>query len=157
MVDALTAGIIGTAVLGGAVNTTQGFAQGSALKERGRALQEFYNDQARTNKIVSDRQAAKAQGAAITEAGSSGVAFSGSKLAAAFDSIFEFEFGEASRRANLRAQGIFAKGGQDFSASSAFGSAITGPLSAANTIFAGLSQGSVKKTPDERNVEGEIK
>lgn len=138
MVEPITMAIIGSAILGGGSKAAGGIKQGKILKARGRALEEFYNNQARVNRITTERAAATAIGSVA--AGGQGTLLGGSSMDAAFSKVYDLEIGQAFKRMDLRRQGVLSKAGQDFQAGSAFDSAAGAPIEAANTIFSNINR-----------------
>lgn len=149
MVKPITTALVASAVIGGAINTVGGIQQSAALRARGKAIEEFYNNQAKINRIQAGRTARKAAGTAVAQAGASGVLFSGSRLDSAMSDLFDFDLQQTARRQSLKAQGVLSRGGQDFSASNALGGAAAAPIQTAGTIFSALDNNFPKGSTDK--------
>jgi type II secretory pathway pseudopilin PulG len=146
MVAPLVIAAVASAVLGGGQKYFAKKKEEKLLQARGKAIQQYYEDQETANRIVTARTSRKAIGTSVAQAGAENVDYSGSTMGAAFDQLFDFQFQEAVKRSELNSQGILGKGGQEFSAAEAGAGAAAAPIETANTIFDGLKNGGVKTT-----------
>lgn len=143
--DPITIAFLASQAIGGIGKGISSFQQAQRLKERGRAISEYYNNQIRSSRIASGREVTKTLGTGQAAAGARGVAFDGSTLEATMDSVFEVDIKGAFQRAELRQRRDMAIFDNGMQVAAANGQALGAAVGTFSGIFKGL--GDVKETP----------